>query len=305
MTSKALLLVSVAASVVAACGNYSNEDLEFMAAVPSSSQLAVVLPATTNQNQAELAADTHNGIGQVNSLLDDVLGLIDTVRSYEPTTRKTNERIWGPFPDSNNPGWQWQLDVTRSDATTFGYVLEVAKSATPDDWVQFLSGSFDAAGGAKQGNGMVTVFFSNLASAGFPIDPQTAKLTSLMINYQNYQTPGSPVSATLVIQQLPDTNGVTSLTFTYEILADGSGEIGFTLVGNIVPGPNIETLTINAQWLASGAGMATLAVVSGDGAGLTQVECWDASFDPTYNSKPWMTNENVGDPTQCPAAPTF
>ena len=39
--------------------------------------------------------------------------------------------------------------------------------------------------------------------------------------------------------------------------------------------------------------MATLAVVSGDGAGLTQTECWDATFEATYNDKPWSTTEDV------------
>ena len=104
---------------------------------------------------------------------------------------------------------------------------------------------------------------------------------------------------------MPDANGVTSATFTYEILADGSGEIAFTLVGNVVPGPAIETLTLNAQWLATGDGKATLSVVSGDGAGLTQTECWDATFEMTYNDKPWSTSEDFGDASECPVLPAF
>ena len=96
----------------ASCGNYSNEDLLYMSAVPSSSQLAVVLPAApTTVTQAELAQDTHNGISNVNTLLDNVLGLIDTIRSYEPTSRTSDSRTWGPFADSNHPGWQWELVV--------------------------------------------------------------------------------------------------------------------------------------------------------------------------------------------------
>ena len=101
-------------AVVASCGNYSNEDLLYMSAVPSSSQLAVVLPAAaTTVVQAELAQDTHNGISNVNTMLDDVLGLVDAIRSYEPTSRSTNSRTWGPFDDSKHPGWQWKLVVNR------------------------------------------------------------------------------------------------------------------------------------------------------------------------------------------------
>ena len=37
--------------------------------------------------EAELSKSTHGGIATVNALLDGVLGIIDTVRSYEPTSR--------------------------------------------------------------------------------------------------------------------------------------------------------------------------------------------------------------------------
>ena len=311
MTFRRLLLVlgmTGLTAVVASCGNYSNEDLLYMSAVPSSSQLAVVLPAAaTTVMQAELAQDTHNGISNVNTMLDDVLGLVDTVRSYEPTSRSSNSRTWGPFDDSKHPGWQWQLVVNRqTDGTTFDYHLSVqsTQDAAPT-WVEFLTGTFDLAGGVKQGNGMVTADFTALANAGFPLDANTMPLETLAITYQNFQTPGSPVSVTMTITRMPDSNGVTSVTFTYEILADGSGEIAFTLVGNVIPGPAIETLNLNAQWLASGAGKATLSVASGDGAGLTQTECWDATFAVTYNDKPWSTAEDFADPSQCPVLPTF
>ncbi len=295
-------------AAIASCGNYSNEDLLYMSAVPSSAQLAVVLPAAaTTVMQAELAQDTHNGISDVNSLLDDVLGLVDAVRSYEPTSRTSNGRTWGPFADSKHPGWQWELVVARrTDGTTFDYTLETRNTAAAaPTWVDFVTGTFDLAGGVKMGNGMVMADFAALASAAFPLDTSTVPLKNLTITYQNFQTPGSPVSVTLMIERTPDINGVTSATFTYEILADGSGEIAFTLVGNVIPGPAVETLALNAQWLATGEGKATLAVVSGDGAGMTQTECWDAAFSATYNDKPWSTAEDVPDASRCPALPSF
>jgi len=293
----------------ASCGDYSNEDLLYMSAVPSSSQLAVVLPAATTAMQAELAQNTHNGISDVNALLDDVLGLVDAIRSYEPTSRTSDSRTWGPFADSKHPGWQWELVVNRAaDGTTFNYELDVqnTRAATPT-WVKFVTGTFDLAGGIKQGNGTVKADFAALATAAFPLDDSARPLKTLSISYQNFQTPGSPVVVTLLIERTaPDpTNGVTSATFTYAILADGSGEIAFTLVGNVIPGVATETLALNAQWLPTGAGKATLAVVSGDGAGLTQSECWDATFAVTYNDKPWSTAEDFGDASMCPALPVF
>ena len=296
------------AAAIASCGDYSNEDLLYMSAVPSSSQLAVVLPAAaTSVMQAELAQDTHNGIGDVNTLLDDVLGLVDAIRSYEPTSRTSDSRTWGPFADAKHPGWQWKLLVNReTDGTTFDYQLEVedTEAAVPT-WVGFVTGKFDLGGGVKMGNGMVKADFAALAAAAFPLDAKTMPLTTLMIGYQNFQTPGSPVTVSLTLDRTPDANGVTSATFTYEILADGSGEIAFTLVGNVIPGPAIETLALNAQWLPTGEGKATLSVVSGDGAGLTQTECWDATFAVTYNDKPWSASEDYGAASICPSLPSF
>ena len=297
-------------AVIASCGDYSNEDLVYMSAVPSSSQRAVVLPAAaTTVVQAELAQDTHNGISAVNTLLDDVLGLVEAIRSYEPTSRTSDSRTWGPFADSKHPGWQWKLVVEReTDGTTFDYRLEVEDTkAVAPTWVVFVTGNFDLAGGVKMGNGMVNADFAALVAAAFPLDPDTMPLKTLSIRYQNFQTPGSPVSVTLSIERTsPDpTNGVTSATFNYEILADGSGEISFTLVGNVIPGVAIETLALDAQWRPTGEGKATLAVVSGDGQGLTQTECWDATFAMTYNDKPWSTSEDSGNPAMCPSLPSF
>jgi type II secretory pathway pseudopilin PulG len=311
MISERLLLVAVAASALSACGNYSNEDLLFMSAVPSSSQLAVVLPAAAPAvTQAELAQNTHGGIATVNTLLDGVLGLVDTIRSYEPTSRSTDERIWGPFADSSKLGWQWKFVIDRQpNGTTFDYHLYVASQATPDTSVEFLGGTFDAAGGAKQGTGAFTAFFANVVAVGYPVDGDATQYNTLSLTYQNYDTPGSPVSAVLtVMRKMPDANGIMTASFSYEILTDGSGEITFLAAGNIVGGTGTETVTIHSQWLPSGAGMATLTITAGADIGATQTECWDATFEATYNDKPWSTTEdvNVGEMSAfCPTVPVL
>jgi hypothetical protein len=311
MTSKPLLLAAAAASALAGCGNYSNEDLLYMSAVPTSTQLAVVLPAPTpTVTEAELSQSTHGGIATVNKLLDGVLGIVDTIRSYEPTSRSPNQRVWGPAPDSDKPGWQWKFEIDRqANQTTFLYHLFVASLATPDAWVEFISGTFDGAGGAKQGNGAFTAFFANVVAAGYPVDPEVAEYNTLSLTYQNYDTEGSPVSAVLtIVRAFPDKNGITMGSFSYEILTDGSGEITFQAAGMIVGGTTTETVTIHAQWLPSGVGMATLTITAGADIGATQTECWDATFEATYNDKPWSPAEDVN-PGQmaafCPTLPTL
>jgi hypothetical protein len=306
----ALVVVAVVVSTLVGCGNYSNEDLLFMSAVPSSTKLAVVLPAAApNATQAEVARDTHSAIATVNGGLDQMLGLVDLIRSYEPTTREANARIWGPIADSKQPGWQWELKVSRlsEDATAYSYELDFASTGTPDAVVQFLTGTFDVAGGARQGSGAVTAHFLDVAKAGYPGDIAMTPYNTIAITYQNFQTPGSPVSATYtLVRTAPDSNGIMMNKFSYEILADGSGEITFMAAGNIVGGTGTEMVTVHAQWLPSGAGIGTVAIQAGADVGATQTECWDASFEATYNDKPWSTTEdlNLGEMVAfCPTLP--
>ncbi len=169
----------------------------------------------------------------------------------------------------------------------------------------FVSGNFDAAGGAKQGTGQVTADFGALAAGAFPLDPDAAKLSTLTISYQNFDLAGSPVEVSMTINGLPDaaSGAATTLSIVYEILSDRSGEMAFTLTGNLIVGPATEIVQVNSQWLASGAGESTLRVASGDAAGLTQTECWNSVFAATFNVKPWARAEDLGTRDACPTLP--
>src|SRR5262245_15439010 len=87
------LLVAVA---LAACGNYSNEDLEFMNAVPARDDVSVVMPRLMilPANEAELARLTHETVAAFNGALF-FLQAADTIRTFPPTSRMPNGRIWG------------------------------------------------------------------------------------------------------------------------------------------------------------------------------------------------------------------
>ena len=180
-----------------------------MSAVPSSSQLAVVLPAAApTVTQAELAQDTHNGISNVNTMLDDVLGLVDAVRSYEPTSRTSDSRTWGPFADSKHPGWQWELVVTRSadgDDVRLRPGRREHDGGNAGRWVQFLTGTFDLAGrrqaGERHGDGQLQRPRRPPGSRSTPARRRSRPLRSAT---RTTRRPGSPVSVTLMIERTPD-----------------------------------------------------------------------------------------------------
>ena len=64
---------------------------------------------------------TRNVVVIFNGVVDSFLTLIDAIRSYSPTTRQPDERIWGPFPAQDQPGWEVRMVMTRQDLATFSY----------------------------------------------------------------------------------------------------------------------------------------------------------------------------------------
>src|SRR4051794_1016053 len=106
--------------LLAACGgNFSNEDLEYLNALPTREALASKLPGTGTSSGSGLAQrrdrlsvgdpsqlylDTQKASTDFNNGLDGLLSLLENIRTVPPTTRELDRRIWGPFPDNNNPG---------------------------------------------------------------------------------------------------------------------------------------------------------------------------------------------------------
>lgn len=297
--------------LAAACGNYSNDDLEYMNAVPAGSQLSATLPAYSStlpaSSEAELAQTTHSVTTQFNQMIANALGGIDAIRSYAPTSRTPTSRIWGPFPANKQPGWDWRLTVSHDDpqSTTFTYELDVENTAdSATGWLTFVTGSFDAQDGVRKGSGSLTMDTTKLSMAGFPFDSGMVPFTMLTVTYETLTDPVNHV--TMTIERTPDAaNQVSSVVYTYAAQADGSGQMSFTLTGNFIVGPAIETVAVTSAWLPTGAGKASEMVEQGDGAGLLQTECWDASFAATYNDKPWAPTEDIADPSACPTLPTF
>ena len=310
-----ILVVPLAAAVLSgACGDYSNEDLEFMNALPQKSDLQASIPAVSSAvelaNEAELAQKTHDVTNTFNGLTDGLLAIVDAVRSFSPTTRTPTSRTWGPFQTdkTKNPDWQTKMTVSRDQtvADQFDYEIDVHKDGNADDdWPTFIDGHFQAGQTARRGMGHVELVTAKVRAEGLDVS-DLGMLDHLEIDYD---TLADPVTIDMTITDLADpasADPAPVVVYSYSRTAAGRGEMVFDIFANIITGPAIEDMRVTSQWLASGAGEATLMVVSGDGVGSTQTECWSASFVATYNDKPWATMEDVpmsppGDPGDlCP-----
>jgi hypothetical protein len=299
-------LLTVLLTMASGCGDYSNEDLEFMNALPERG-MGIVLPdrssAVSAADEAELARSTHDVTRLFNGMLGALVSIVDGIRSYPPTTRRPDGRIWGPYPDVQNPGWQSRLIISRDpvDVRRFDYELALHLAGGDDlDWPVFIRGWFEAGHTAGRGAGHVEMLTAALRAEGRAF-PELDRLDHLEVDYA---TADEPIWIDMTVTNLPDPArpaAATMARYAYLGASGGQGQFTFDLFGNfILLTPAEEELTITSQWLGTGEGVANLTVASGDGKGATQHECWDRTFRATFNRKTWTAAEDIGtDPSVC------
>ena len=316
MTSERKLLLLALPFAALACGNYSNEDLEFMNALPQGSELRAqmpeVSPALAPADEAELAAMTHKTTRDFNGLLAGLVSIVDLVRSLPPSARTTDSRTWGPFPPDQtqlrNRDW-WTRMIMRRDLDNpqqFDYEISVHKIGNGAlDWPVLIRGWFLAGQTARKGNGHVELVTADARAEGMDLT-DLGMLDHLEIDYD---TAADPLWVAMTVTSLPAPGSADPppmLVYTYKANAAGQGQMTFDLYANLVAGPAIEDLNVTARWLPTGAGRAQATIVSGDGQGSQQTECWDSSFRRTYDIKPWNPADDFGgDPSVCVDIPAL
>lgn len=303
----------VLVTAMAACGNYSNEDLEYMAAVPQREDVAVTMPPSSlmRMDEAELSRITHDVIIMSDAVLDLFLGIVDVVRTFPPTQRLPRTRIWGPVLAEREVGWQWRFVVNRDPVTPthFTYALEFQRVGDPPTaWHGLFSGWFEGSSGARRGVGEFIVQTTELRAAGYPFENGGERIDTITVNYSTREF---PISVEVDFVQFSNFEFTTTNRFHFEHSAqeNGQGAMRFQLDGpDLIAGPVVDSLLVTTRWLPSGAGRGEATITQGDAAaGLQQVQCWNASFMETYNVKPWKPDENSAntDPSVCPDIPAL
>jgi hypothetical protein len=291
----------------AGCGNYSNEDLEFMNAIPQRGDVAVELPRRANLTAADSAEGwltTFKVTRDFNHVADAFLSLIDTIRSFYPTTRNANERIWGPVASKEHPGWQIEFRMTKSEAPMrrFNYVLVMLPPAgvvlhSGRQEVQIIGGNFDAAGGAGTGtgSGLLDVTLDVARQEGV-IFPNLESLRSLSIDYDARDWPRR---TTMTLLNLPSVVPV-SAAYTHEHWQNGDGTMRFSFEQEIPGFAGLQTLLVESRWLGAGPGRSDLSVTAGSATGLaSSVECWNETFRSIYKLQSWDPDGVFGDAGTC------
>lgn len=309
-----VLLAALALAIsTAGCGNYSNEDLEYMSAIPEHEDVAIEVPrrgALVGLGAAEAWRTTVEVTRGLNRTAEAFLSLIDAIRNNTPTRRQVDQRIWGPYPDDRHPGWFLEFRMFRraqgGQTSGFDYALVMippAGVALPANAVEttIIGGSFSASGGARVGAGQLRVTLADARAAG----AEFTNLELLRTLTIDYQTRGWPRTISMVVENEPSDTEPVGATYDYEGAENGDGALTFTVLKDMVPAPlgagaQLETLTVESQWLGAGAGRADMSVSGGNVPGeATALECWNDTYRSVYKTQSWDPSTTEGDPAAC------
>ena len=285
--------------VVAACGDYSNEDIVFLEAIPNASALSIKVaagPSTALTADASLHTDTVVTAQGVNAALGVILGLLDLVRTLPPSHRTATSRTWGPFDDHSHPGFEIEVTLTRGASGPYDFAFAERKVLGGGAFTPVITGTFFTQS-AHLGHGTLHFATSSQAQVGF--DGGNPNLSTLDVVYANDQSPrrvtttiagtdekdGRPVSTTYAFEEAPDTSGKLVFDLSTDFLGDGGK----------------EDLHLVSVWRADGAGRSdgeisgdALNMLLGDGGSDRIAECWNANFAETYYDSERFTAPDGG-----------
>jgi len=313
LTTRLVLAATLMTGAIAGCGNYSNEDLEFMSAIPQHEDLTIEVPDNARMllplGVAEGCRTTFQTTRSLNAVADAFLTLIDRIRSNSPPRRAGDERVWGPFPADDNPGWLIQFTMTRTalaipqvagvpEPAQFDYNLDMLPAAGGAP-ISIINGSFAGSGMARTGMGQLHVTLDAAHQAGIVLSG-LEKLVVLDILYDTLAWPRSVVMHVENVAPVDPTAEARTADYQYERAENGDGAMTYAWTQDLVPGASgVDTLQIESRWQSNGVGRSDASVQAGDGAGsATVTECWDTTFASTYRLESWAPPA-TGDESTC------
>ncbi len=289
-------------------GTWSNADLEYVNALPTKETLEAQLNGTTTQplsgastrqqglfgkaplnvgDPSESYQSTSDAVKNFNGLIDLIVGVVSYVETIPPTTRTSSARIWGPYPDSNHPGFDVRITVNKVDQGHFNYTFEWRKQAG-GDFFSLVDGAAAPTANLHHGRGSITVHAQQARDTlGGWMGIDQVQI--------GYDTTGFP---TAVDAKAMASNDGGTLEVAYEQAQDSSGKLGFAAFPDptLTNGAVIE-VDAKSVWLTDGSGRQDGVVTQGSWTGAHGTECWSTAHAVTYQ-RYWDGTEH-GDAGTC------
>lgn len=272
---------------LAGCGNLSNDDLAFIAAIPHAENLHVSVPQKPASQALRLASACPLGAAdswvaseasgeKINAGVDGIISFVEVIRGLPPTTRPDAwTRTWGPWADGAHAGVQFEVVMLRNDnadGTPYSFDYSFNGRLNQGSWLPILEGIFFGAQ-AKKGAGFITLHFENSQAIGTnkPSDP----VVPVYFSYDLIGDPRTIAAHTPQFQANPFNYGFAGY-------ADGHGRFDYSF-----DSPNGFAHYFVQSWFTpAGAGKGEIDVNTFFGNAGQITECWDASACLTYIDDP-------------------
>ena len=258
------IVLGLAGLALFSCGDYSNEDLHFVKALPTEEELRVSIPAPAAEPQCGLLGASYvwtrakaPGDG-INKGVEWILAMVNQARGSPPDDRTEDGRTWGPFEGSGFMGPETRIRmkrVTQGDVMAFQYTLETRFSSL-EEYAPLIDGSFTGAS-PKNGSGTLLVHADAIWSLGSMEDD----LPTGDVTFQ-YDRREDPVTLGFSVQG--SAFGLMQFNYQLEGHADASGAFHYPL--------DTESDAVAARYDSQGRGRAE---VTTEFPSSTVVECWD------------------------------
>ena len=281
-------------------------DLDFgsdYAEVLPDERLAIDMPVAStyaksvdDKEWAEFYLLTAQVTDDVNGLIGTVLGTIDLVTDYRPTSfdRESHTAVWGPMTDALDPN-EWFLTVDYEPASDeYTWVIE-ARPKDSDDSFAVAAGEVDAGATRLESTGRFALDFDQIAA----LDPTENTFGKFYVEYALLDT---AASAQAWFEDAGEERADAYYDFTQ--VDGGEGRMDLVWVGDTAAATGAgldEVLLIRSRWQADGAGRSDVYVTEGDlGEDVVAInECWDTGFERVYYADNSPGSEPVGDEAAC------
>jgi hypothetical protein len=291
------LLATTAALSLVACIKQDDAPDALTRAIPTADQVSIKLPGGQTRAIGQLAewyVTTRDVTRTFNGGTAWVLILIHTIVQYPVTSVTGNTYTWGPWSDALDPA-EYKLDVRDVGDGTYAYTFSGrSKTEANAQFTVLIDGKADPRKGELQGNGEFLLDFD----AGRKVNPIDADPNAKGQIVAHYDLATRHLG--LDISTRDDKGNIVTADYAYNEGVDGSGDMVFSVTGDVGGGPALEDLTVRSRWQKTGLGRADVRIVNGDaGTGATGSECWDTQFKETFYTDSSNFKPTVGDVAKC------
>ena len=311
-SSLACLVVVVGGVGAVGCGDLSQDDLLFRAAIPSKQAVAVVPPGSSNGagdgagqaltagcDDGDLRCDAAALADHFNGLTFSILDIIDTIAALPPTARAPGRRVWGPGYDADK-GNTFRFEMVRDDDVKFRFCLHAAAGrhdgggegldcdqTARGPFVRVLDGAFspDSLADASARNGAGTMHLDLAALAGIgDVDADNSFARELAFAFDN-RDGATSIHIDLQGAHVDDVD--RDAGYDFERDASGAGSFSLVIFKDVVDGAlprsRAERIRLLARWTDDDSGRAAGIVDEGNTtAPVSLSQCWDATLSTSY-----------------------